>query len=361
MKILIIRFKQIGDAVLSSVICNTLKKSFPESEIDYVVYEHIAPLFKNHPYIDNVISITKEEQKNPLKYIAKVWKVIRKKYDIVIDIMSTPKSEMFTLFSLGSEYRIGRKKEYRGFTYTHKISEPANSRDKVDKFLKMLAPLEEKYKILYDSNYITHINEYEKENMKRKMIEAGINFSKPVFICAANSRRPEKIYSTKRMKEVINKVTEEFNSQVILFYSPNEKNFIKEIHKQLDNNKNVFSNIETSSIRELAALISNCDMFFGNEGGPRHIAQSLDIPSFAIFSPKSRKKEWLANPSKKHQGVEPRDIYPECSSLSYKDCYSLIQPDYILNKIKEIYNSSIKNKEDEKNEKIYNSINNKYA
>ncbi len=97
--------------------------------------------------------------------------------------------------------------------------------------------------------------------MKRKMIEAGINFSKPVFICAANSRRPEKIYSTKRMKEVINKVTEEFNSQVILFYSPNEKNFIKEIHKQLDNNKNVFSNIETSSIRELAALISNCDSF----------------------------------------------------------------------------------------------------
>ncbi|MCF2672748.1 glycosyltransferase family 9 protein, partial [Fusobacterium varium] len=42
MKILIIRFKQIGDAVLSSVICNTLKKSFPEAEIDYVVYEHIA-------------------------------------------------------------------------------------------------------------------------------------------------------------------------------------------------------------------------------------------------------------------------------------------------------------------------------
>ncbi|WP_374118361.1 glycosyltransferase family 9 protein, partial [uncultured Fusobacterium sp.] len=36
MKILVVRFKQIGDAVLSSAICNTLKKSFPESEIDYV-------------------------------------------------------------------------------------------------------------------------------------------------------------------------------------------------------------------------------------------------------------------------------------------------------------------------------------
>lgn len=360
MKILIVRFKQIGDAVLSSVICNTLKKSFPEAEIDYVVYEHIAPLFKNHPYIDNIISITKEEQKNPFKYIAKVWKVTRKKYDIIIDIMSTPKSEFFTLFSLRSEYRIGREKKYRGFTYTHKISEPAHSKDKVDKFLKILAPLEEKYKILYDNNYITYITENEKENMRKKMIKAGIDFSKPVFICAANSRRPEKIYSIKKMEEVINKVTEEFNSQVILFYSPGEKDFIKKIHKQLDNNKNIFSNIETASIRELAALISNCDMFFGNEGGPRHIAQSLDIPSFAIFSPKSKKKEWLANASKKHQGVEPKDIYPDCNSLSYRDCYSLIQPDYIVSKIKEIYNNFIKN-EEEKNEKIFNSISNWFA
>lgn len=356
MKILVVRFKQIGDAVLSSAICNTLKKSFPESEIDYVVYEHIAPLFKNHPYIDNIISLTKEEQKNPLKYIVKVWKVTRKKYDIVIDIMSTPKSEMFTLFSLGSKYRIGRKKKYRGFTYTHKISEPADSKDKVDKFLKMLAPLEEKYKILYDNSYITHINEKEKENMKRKMKEAGIDFSKPVFICAVNSRRPEKIYPLNKMECVIKKVIEEMNPQIILFYSPAEKEFVKNFHSGLNNSKNIFSNIETTSIRELAALISNCDMFFGNEGGPRHIAQSLDIPSFAIFSPKSRKKEWLANPSKKHQGVEPRDIYPECSSLSYKDCYSLIQPDYILNKIKEIYNNFIKNKE-----KDYNSINNSYT
>lgn len=347
MKILIVRFKQIGDSILSSVICNTLKKSFPESEIDFVVYEHIAPLFKNHPYIDNIISITKEEQKNPFKYLAKVWKVTRKKYDIVIDIMSTPKSEFFTFFSLSSKYRIGRQKKYRGFTYTHKIPEPVSSKDKVDKFLKMLAPLEAEYQIIYDNNYITYITENEKKNMRNKMLEVGIDLKKTIFICAANSRRPEKVYPIDKMEEVINKVTEEFDSQVILFYSPNEKEFIKTFYKQL-NNKNVFINIETKSIRELAALISNCDMFFGNEGGPRHIAQSLDIPSFAIFSPKSSKKEWLANSSKKHQGVEPKDIYTDCGSLSYKNCYLLIKPDYILKKIKEIYTYFLENKKEEK-------------
>ena len=106
-KILIVRFRQIGDSVLASPICNTLKKTYPNSEIDYVIYDHIAPLFENHHAIDNVISITKEERKNPLKYIVKAWKVTRKKYDIIIDIMSTPKSEVFTLFGRSAKYRIG--------------------------------------------------------------------------------------------------------------------------------------------------------------------------------------------------------------------------------------------------------------
>lgn len=206
MKILIIRFKQIGDAVLSSVLCNTLKKSFPESEIDYAIYEHITPLFENHEYIDNIVSISKEEQKNPIKYLTKVWKVTRKKYDIIIDVMSTPKSEFFSLFSLKSKYRIGRKNKKRGYCYTHKIPEPTDAKDKVEKFLRMLKPLEDEYNIVYDDNYTINITDKEKEYMKEKMKKAGIDFSKPVFICAANSRRPSKVYNPEKMKWIIKKL-----------------------------------------------------------------------------------------------------------------------------------------------------------
>lgn len=56
MKILVIRFKQIGYAVLSSVICNTLKKTFPDFEIDYVLYEHICPLFQSYKSIKALIT-----------------------------------------------------------------------------------------------------------------------------------------------------------------------------------------------------------------------------------------------------------------------------------------------------------------
>lgn len=338
MKILVIRFKQIGDSILGSVICNSLKETFPDSTIDYVLYEHVSPVFENHEYIDNIISISKKEQKNLFLYLMKVFKVTRKKYDIVIDVMSTPKSEFFTFFSLGAKYRIGRAKKYRGYIYTDKIEEPNNSKDKVDKFLKMLKPLEKEYEVKYNNNYTINITNEEKLYMKEKMIAAGINFSKPIFACAINSRVPRKVYPIENMMKVIRSLIDKLNIQIIFYYSPDEKDFAKKVHEQLGNDTRIFSNIETSSIRELAMLLSNCNMFFGNEGGPRHLAQALDIPSFAIFSPESDKKEWLANENPRHQGVESQE-FNITENMTRNEIYRLITPEYVISKVVEIYNN----------------------
>jgi len=309
MKILVVRFKQIGDSVLASPICNTLKKTYPDSEIDYVVYEHIAPLFENHHAIDNVVSITKEEQKNPLKYIAKAWKVTRKKYDIIIDIMSTPKSEVFTLLGGSAQYRIGRYKKKRGYTYTHKIHEPQNAKDKVDKFLKMLVPLADAgVDVKYDHEYNIDITDGEREAIRDKMAEAGIDPAKPVIAFAINSRRPEKIWNQDYMKLLIERVLKEKGAQGIFYYSPAEKDFALNMHRELGGRKEIFTNVVTKNIRELAALLSECDMFIGNEGGPRHISQGVDTPSVAIFSPNAEKKEWLSNANDMHRGVEYLDV-----------------------------------------------------
>ncbi len=308
-KILVVRFKQIGDSVLASPICNTLKKTYPDSEIDYVVYEHIAPLFENHHAIDNVIAITKEEQKNPLKYIAKVWRVTRKKYDIIIDIMSTPKSELFTLFGRSAEYRIGRYKKKRGYTYTHKVHEPEDAKDKVDKFLRMLDPLVDAgVDVKYDSEYNIDVSPEERCRIREKMSGAGVDLEKPVVAFAINSRRPEKRWNIEYMKKLIEKILKEKGAQGIFYYSPAEREFALTLHREIGERNDIFTNIITKDIRELAALISECDMFIGNEGGPRHIAQGVDTPSVAIFSPSAEKKEWLSNANERHRGIEYLDV-----------------------------------------------------
>lgn len=332
-KILVVRFRQIGDAILTSVICNTLKKSFPEARIDYVVYDFVAPLFENHPYIDRVISLDKSTRDNPFKYIKKVWEITREDYDIIIDVMSTPKSELFSWFSPKAKFRIGRvgkKKPIRGRSYTHGIKEPKDAKDKCDKFQKLLKPIEEAgYSLTYDSNIIIGITPEEKLNLRKRMEEAGIDFGKKVFACAINSRVAGKIYPIENMKKLITMVLEKYSdAQIIFYYSPDEKAFALKTHEELDSHERIFSNITTKSIRELAMLLSNCDFFFGNEGGPRHLAQGVGIPSLAIFSPGASKDNWLPANNLMNQGIEPRDV----GGSSYED----IVPEMVMEQIEKM-------------------------
>lgn len=346
--ILVIRFKRIGDAILTLPVCNSLKQTFPNATIDYVLYEEMAHLFYGHPYIDNVITIKDKERKNLFQYIKKVYNITRKKYDIIIDVMSTPKSELFCLFSLNSPLRIGRFKKWRGYTYTHKMKEPI-SLNKVDKFLKqLLSPISEAgfvLKLNYDFKFSS--SEEEKEEYKNNMLKAGVDFSKPVIAFSIYSRVQHKIYPIEKMKEVVKYLIDKYDAQIIFFFSPDQKDAIQNIHKEMGENKNIFSNIETPTIKDLVPFLENCDYYIGNEGGARHLAQGLELPSLAIFNPNAELKEWLPFPSVKNMGISPYTValdtnitIEEFEKLNFKEKFNLITVKMICDKIDDLFKNN---------------------
>ena len=89
--ILVIRFRRVGDSVLSMGLCHTLRESFPGAEIDFVINKGIDSLYREHPDIDNVIVYDKKECDNIFKYIRKTRQTMKiKRYDIIIDIRGCP-------------------------------------------------------------------------------------------------------------------------------------------------------------------------------------------------------------------------------------------------------------------------------
>lgn len=329
MKILVVRFKQMGDAILATPVCNTLRKTFPDAEIDFVCYEHVAPIFKEDKNF-NTITITNKVKNNAFRYLWEVYKITRKKYDIVIDLMANPKSEWFTFLS-GAKYRIGRYSKHRGFTYTHKIKEPTEFKNEVEKGLRLVEPLEKEYNIKYDTNFRLYITDEEKEKLRKQMIEKRIDFSKPVIALSATARVDSKIYPMDSMVKTIELILEKNKDiQFICFGTPDQKEYIEKFYKKLNYNKNIFTNIETKSVRDLLALLSNCHMYFGNEGGARHMAQGLDIPSFAIFRPGVDKKLWIPFISEKNNGISVEDIKKDYNNLSEMEKFNLITPERLV-------------------------------
>lgn len=74
----------MGDAILTTVVLNSLKKSFPGCSIDFVLNDKICPLFEGHPSIDRLIPFTEEERHNFFRYIKKVYHIVHSThYDLI--------------------------------------------------------------------------------------------------------------------------------------------------------------------------------------------------------------------------------------------------------------------------------------
>lgn len=319
-KILVIRYKKsVGDTIIGTTLCESLKKKFPDARVDYLVYENLTELFLNHKAIDNVLTLNR---KAGIKGYFKTLREIRKnKYDIIIDCRTIVITALLSLFS-GAKLRIGKYHKYRHFFYHYAVKGFDRKINQIKKYHQLLKPLEIDEVI---TEYHVYLTEDEKNLWKKKMQEQGIDMKKLIIPMAVNARQGNKKYPESYMLQITKTLIDKYDAQIILFYSPSEEEYAKEFHKKLDLNKNIFTGLKTKNVRELACIFSNCDLFVGNEGGTRHVAETVNLANMAIVAPQTSKEEWISNENEKNQCIDIRDV----NGNDYPD----IKPEYVLERI----------------------------
>lgn len=291
-KIIVIQLKQIGDVLISASVLKNIKEMYPDSQVDYVVYDYTSGVVENAPYIDNIILISKEERNKPFKLYKRFFGMRKEKYDYVIDLIGDVKSALLTFFIGAKISIISKNKKIRNRIFYNRRIE--NNKKNVCEYRNFLIsgidnrnPLSHLIKI--------YLKDEERKELKNRMIENRIKFDKPVVALGANSRRIHRIWNIDYFAIIINHLIEKYNMQIILFNSSEEKVYAENLKSKINKKENVFVDIKTNNIRELASLMSNCDIFIGNEGGPRHIAESVGIPTFAIAYITHIKEDWILN------------------------------------------------------------------
>ncbi len=325
--ILIIRFRRVGDSVLTMGLCRSLKQSFPDAQIHLVLNAAIAPLFESHPDVDRVIGF-KPDELHGLRYLKRVREVVHKtRYDAIIDMRSTVKTQFFSLFSLHTPYRIGWKKPYTLLGHNYRIDKPTDiSRVEADLLLGQPLAAEGSWKPT--TAFRLSITPDERSTYRCYMTEKGIDFGKPVVLCTVTARLAYKVLPYERMTRLLRHFIDRSGAQLVFNYAGEEETrAAQQIWNDLGQDPHVFLQIEAKGLRQLCALLSNCTFFFGNEGGPRHMAQALGIPSFAIFPPGIPKAIWLpADDRGMSRGISPDDFLPadRQKDMSYAERFGLI-------------------------------------
>jgi len=348
-RILVVRFRQMGDAILATPLLSTLRANFPDAEIDFVLNDRIAPLFQGHPAVNHIIRFTDDERHSFLTYIKKVWQTVHHtRYDVIIDMRSTANTMLFALFSLRSKYRIGISKPYTWGIFNHRIEGCRDDEGMIRHNLRLAEPL----KKMADGrewkehkNLTLTIEEKEKQDFRQYMQEQGVDFSRPVMLVGVTAKLADKTWPEDRMTETLRRFISTFPQwQLIFNYAPGrEEENARRIYDSLagqaadesssssdtHRSSSIFLNVKATSPRQLAAMAANCTAYFGNEGGARHIVHAMGRPSLVICSPGASKKTWLPQDTDiLTQGIAASDI-AYVTGLTRQEQYNLITEDTV--------------------------------
>lgn len=318
MKILIIQLKRLGDVLLSTPLANSLKATYPEAEIDFITSTAESEVVIGNPNIRKVWKVSNRDRRYGVGYMKLLFQLFFQRYDMVFNVNGKFEGMLITIAS-AAPIRVGWDK--KGWRFINTVSvRPEEYRQlsgmaqTIDDRLALVRSVVPELKI--DSEIYLWLKREEVETMRFKMKASGIDFSKPIMAIGVTSRRWYRVWEMEKFIEISRYFIEQYDMQIIPFYASEEYEVICEYQKKIASTQ-VFD-IRTESVRELAAMLSLCSLYFGNETGPRHIAQAVGTPSYTIFRDNIATEWFLPSGHPRHRVV------------TYQEAYGLSQSEFEL-------------------------------
>ncbi len=314
MKILVIQQKMIGDVLATSIICNNLRKAYPDARIDYLIYPFTRPVVQHNPNIDNLI-LFDEARKSKMKLLAFLLKVRKEKYDVVIDAYGKTESQLATLFS-GAKLKTGFYKSYSRFLYdktVREIPQPlTNAGTALENRMNLL-------KSVVDNNDFEirpkiWLTEEEISSGKKILEQHGIDLSKKLFMIGVLGSGTNKTYPFPYMAQLLDRIVLQTGATLLFNYMPSQTEEATAIYNlcQPETQKHTRIEVVPGSIREFLSLTAHCTALIGNEGGAVNMAKALRIPTFTVFSTWIKKEAWNSfEDGKENISVHLKDFKPE--------------------------------------------------
>ncbi len=346
--ILVINTFGIGDVLFSTPMVRALKKSIPDSRINFMCNERCRYLIQSNRDIDNVIVFEKDRYREALRrskieFIREIFKLVKiirnSKYDLAIDL-SLGYQISLLLKLLGIKKRIGFNYRNRGRFLTSKLDiNGFNDKHVIETYLDILGLIgisdvsRKNLELSLSLEFTKWADDFSHKNKldTQRLIGIAPGGGKSWGRYSIYRR-----WSPQSFSYVAKKLSEkEENLFFLLFGSEEEKDLCRVIKVELG--PKAIDLCGELSLAKSIALIKRCELMLCNDGGILHIAVSQDIKSISIFGPVDDKTYGPYPPSDNHKVMKAENVNcrPCYKSFKHKicethDCLKKIDPDDVL-------------------------------
>jgi ADP-heptose:LPS heptosyltransferase len=117
-KILLIRFRRIGDVLLTTPAITLLKEHFPKARLTYLVEEPFRRLVEGNPRLDRVLVVPAKQERSA--FLRLIRDIRREKFDVICDFHGGPRASWITLGS-GAGLKVGHGIRHKIFLYDRTV------------------------------------------------------------------------------------------------------------------------------------------------------------------------------------------------------------------------------------------------
>lgn len=273
--VLVVSNTGLGDTILSSPAIKTLRKSFPDIKITFMINEMMYPLYKEFDYVDDFI-LYRTGILNQLKI---VHEIRQKKIDTIFLFHSNGPEDVFFSMLSGAT-NILKVTDNLNHPFKKIFLNQPNLKHqhiietKID-LVRLYAP-----KVVDSTMEIGYVPKIEKRGDKNRKI-IGLQ---------VGTQDLYKIWPIEKFIRLAQELDKEGNVQfVLLGATPLEKRYTDRFMKEVKSRNSIINVCCKTSITELADTIKNLDLLITNDTGALHLAIALKVPTISLFGPTDHK------------------------------------------------------------------------
>ena len=306
-KILVIKLRDIGDNILCTPLIDNLKLHLPKASISVLTWSYSKPIFENNPHVDQLFSLTKEAPYTDVKKLLDQLNSFN--FDLVMSthsggLASNLLSKIKTKYCINNYYR-GRNKLYNLFTKESDYYRSSIERD-LDCLRSLgLEPTSTKTEIF--------LTDSERDWARIELKSQGLSPKKKLVLIHPSAAASIREWPLEKFNQLIQSLTQNKNTQPIVICTDAEYVRVKTL---LDDMPNLVI-FHRTTVRQMMAIINECDLVIDNDSSPSHVATAFGIPAIVLFSQAIREIFRPYNPVNDHHFVFYKDVHCRECGLSY--------------------------------------------
>ncbi len=286
-KILIVRYRFIGDMILTIPFIRNLRYANPDAEIDMLVSPNSGEVIEDCPYINNFIyfDTTRKHKyekgkgnKKSFWYYVSLLK--KNKYDKVY-ILKRSLSSALLCYLCGIKERIGYDTEGRGFLLTKKVKYDTEKSES-ECFLDVLKADNIEIKDKYLENWI---NKESEEKVRELFRENNITSEDSKAVVCVTASNPDKMWDIDNFAQIIEYIINTKNIKVIFIGAPCDKEVYDKIQYRNPLKTKPVNLCNKVTIKDSLAVLKQCDFILGNDSGTLHMAASVGTKVIGLYGP----------------------------------------------------------------------------